>query len=306
MGKASQRRRQAKINHFKVYLIMRCKFGQVCGRTWPRGPEARRAKAASLPVCCSCTSKDCSRACLGIPGGSAPAYSHSEGAKSEKKTLLPHQVCAFVSLIFRHEMLTLMVCPNRGVGPRVQLDSPLFAPPPVRPQGPLANFAPRQTPAPLNPSSSAPLEHAPPRAGEQQHPAAPTPGFPGGAGNTMGLRRRGGGHAGGEPTSAPAMVWQTQQMEVQHNASSRLVEARKVESMIGELGQMFSKFSTLVAEQQEVVMHIEDDVEAAHGHASEGQAHLARYYQIVQGNRGLIIKIFAILMCFIVLLTLIF
>lgn len=50
----------------------------------------------------------------------------------------------------------------------------------------------------------------------------------------------------------------------------------QVEKMIGELGQMFSRFSSMVAAQDEVVMHIEDDVEAAHGFAEEGQAYLAK------------------------------
>lgn len=53
-------------------------------------------------------------------------------------------------------------------------------------------------------------------------------------------------------------------------------QTRKVEKMIGDLGQMFSRFSTMVAAQEEVVMHIEDDVEAAHAFAEEGQAHLAK------------------------------
>lgn len=53
-------------------------------------------------------------------------------------------------------------------------------------------------------------------------------------------------------------------------------KTRQVEKMIGDLGQMFSRFSTMVAAQEEVVMHIEDDVEAAHAFAEEGQAHLAK------------------------------
>ncbi|CAN0479889.1 unnamed protein product [Ectocarpus sp. 8 AP-2014] len=75
--------------------------------------------------------------------------------------------------------------------------------------------------------------------------------------------------------------------------------------MIGDLGQMFSRFSTMVAAQEEVVMHIEDDVEAAHAFAEEGQAHLAKYYQITSGNRGIIIKVFIMLIvCIWVLLGL--
>ena len=197
-----------------------------------------------------------------------------------------------------------MIFSRRGIGPRVQLDSPLFAPPAVRPHK-----------APF----SAPVAHQP-----FHKQAAPSPSYPHGIAEAskrdgsyaetrpanVGLRRRGGAsdeherHAVAD--AVPPSVWRTQQVMQHRTATNRLVEARKVESMIGELGQMFSKFSSLVAEQQEVVMHIEDDVEAAHGHVAEGQAHLTRYYQIIQGNRGLIIKIFALLIGFIILLTIVF
>lgn len=52
--------------------------------------------------------------------------------------------------------------------------------------------------------------------------------------------------------------------------------SRQVEKMITELGQMFTRFSSMVAAQEEVVLRIEDDVEAAHAFAEEGQANLAK------------------------------
>jgi hypothetical protein len=133
-------------------------------------------------------------------------------------------------------------------------------------------------------------------------PATVTP-PPSGGGSSMGLRRRGGaaGDVYGQSDLPNNSAWQVQ--ELQQHSANRLDEARRVESMIGELGSMFSKFSTLVAQQEELVVHIEDDVEMAQGFAVDGQAHLARYYSTISGNRGLIIKIFIALAFFIWLFT---
>ncbi|KAG5188208.1 hypothetical protein JKP88DRAFT_234601 [Tribonema minus] len=76
--------------------------------------------------------------------------------------------------------------------------------------------------------------------------------------------------------------------------------------MIGELGHMFSKFSALVAAQEETVVHIEDDVEMAHGFAVDGHAHLSRYYQTISGNRGIIVKVLILLAFFVWVFTIAF
>eukprot|EP01084_Bolivina_argentea_P258166 435130_1 len=99
-------------------------------------------------------------------------------------------------------------------------------------------------------------------------------------------------------------AWRVQDMQIA--STNRLGDARKVETTIGELGQMFAKFSALVAAQGETVMHIEDDVEAAHGNVVEGHAHLSTYYDIVKSNRSMIIKIFAVLIGIILLLLIMF
>lgn len=124
------------------------------------------------------------------------------------------------------------------------------------------------------------------------------------AGNTapLGLRRRGGAMEG--PGVSGNAAWQVQ--ELQRNSTNRLDEARKAESLISELGSMFSKFSTLVAQQDELVMHIEDDVEMAHGLTSEGQQNLSNYYRIMSGNRGMIIKILLLLAFFVWFFTILY
>ena len=67
------------------------------------------------------------------------------------------------------------------------------------------------------------------------------------------------------------------------------------------MGQLFSQMATLVSEQSEVIMRIEDDVEAGLVETLEAQRHLQTVHDITKGNRGLIIKIFLLLLLFIFL-----
>ena len=67
------------------------------------------------------------------------------------------------------------------------------------------------------------------------------------------------------------------------------------------MGQLFSQMATLVSEQSEVIMRIEDDVESGLQETVEAQGHMQNVYDITKGNRGLILKIFAVLVGFIFL-----
>jgi syntaxin 5 len=67
------------------------------------------------------------------------------------------------------------------------------------------------------------------------------------------------------------------------------------------MGQLFAQMATLVSEQSEVITRIEDDVEAGLQDTLEAQGHLQSVYEITKGNRGLILKIFALLVVFIFL-----
>lgn len=77
-------------------------------------------------------------------------------------------------------------------------------------------------------------------------------------------------------------------------------EARAVEKAIVELGQTFSRMAGLVAAQGEVVMRIDDDMEAALEDVQKGHAEMVNYLRIVKGNRAVIFKVFALLLVFIV------
>jgi t-SNARE complex subunit (syntaxin) len=58
--------------------------------------------------------------------------------------------------------------------------------------------------------------------------------------------------------------------------------------------------SHLIQSQGETLMKIEDDVEAAMDHVEAGREEIIKLYEWTKGNRGLIIKVFSLLIFFIV------
>mmetsp|Transcript_1940 Transcript_1940/g.3194 ORF Transcript_1940/g.3194 Transcript_1940/m.3194 type:complete len:410 (-) Transcript_1940:27-1256(-) len=115
--------------------------------------------------------------------------------------------------------------------------------------------------------------------------------------STGSLRPVGGGFVGNSQAQS--------QQQVQRPASMydryRLQQAQQAESTVAQMGQLFSQMATLVSEQSEVIMRIEDDVEAGLVETLEAQGHLQTVHDITKGNRGLIIKIFLLLLLFIFL-----
>jgi len=87
-------------------------------------------------------------------------------------------------------------------------------------------------------------------------------------------------------------------------AQSRLASARLAEKSIAELGVMFTKMSTLISQQGETLERIEDDVEAAGLDIDAGHDELVKVYGMTKGNRGLILKVFGILIFLIVFMKL--
>jgi syntaxin 5 len=59
---------------------------------------------------------------------------------------------------------------------------------------------------------------------------------------------------------------------------------------------MFQKLSGLVAQQAEMVTRIDADLDDATSSIDAAQAQLHKYYRAMQGNRGLILKAFAVLL----------
>lgn len=88
---------------------------------------------------------------------------------------------------------------------------------------------------------------------------------------------------------------QIQVRQRKRQTQQRLEDAREAETMLGELGQMFGKMSTLISQQGETLEKIEDDVEAAYVDVAAGQEELTKLYSLKKGNRPLIIKTFLVL-----------
>jgi len=76
------------------------------------------------------------------------------------------------------------------------------------------------------------------------------------------------------------------------------------ESTIGELGQLFKRLATMIQEQQEMVERIDDDIENARGNSDAAHSLLMKTYESVSSNRGLYMKIMAIVGLFGVFFTL--
>lgn len=93
---------------------------------------------------------------------------------------------------------------------------------------------------------------------------------------------------------------QIQMRRENRKTQKRLEAARQAEKSLAELTTMFSKMSNLIHSQGETLVKIEDDVEAAMDHVEAGREEVVKLYEWTKGNRSLIVKVFAILIFFVV------
>ncbi|KAG5496065.1 hypothetical protein JKF63_02363 [Porcisia hertigi] len=75
----------------------------------------------------------------------------------------------------------------------------------------------------------------------------------------------------------------------------------EIEAAVQEVGELFNDFTRLVQEQEEVVLRIDTDVDKAVSHIDAGGNELMRYLTNLSTNRGLILKVFAMLFFFLIL-----
>jgi syntaxin 5 len=92
-------------------------------------------------------------------------------------------------------------------------------------------------------------------------------------------------------------------------ANSQYYDAREkavseVEKTIGELGMLFKRLATMISEQQELIERIDDDVENAVENTNNARNALLKAYESVSSNRGMYLKIGAILAVFLLLFVL--
>ena len=67
------------------------------------------------------------------------------------------------------------------------------------------------------------------------------------------------------------------------------------------MGAIFGQVANLVLQQGDTISRIEDDVEAGLMDTEEGHKEMQRLLEITKGNRGIILKIFGLLIFFILL-----
>jgi len=82
-----------------------------------------------------------------------------------------------------------------------------------------------------------------------------------------------------------------------HQSRAEAVES--VQRMISELAQIFQKVATLVHQHDEMVLRIDENIDHSLSNVKEGQSELLKYYNTISSNRTLILKVFGIVMVFI-------
>ena len=93
---------------------------------------------------------------------------------------------------------------------------------------------------------------------------------------------------------------QIQMRQQQRQTEKRLQDAQQAEQTLAQLGTMFNKMTNLITQQGEVLEKVEDDVEAGLSEVEAGQQEITKLYALKKGNRGLIIKVFSLLIFLII------
>ncbi|KAI7857735.1 t-SNARE [Circinella umbellata] len=112
----------------------------------------------------------------------------------------------------------------------------------------------------------------------------------------------------GIPMITPEQQQQQQQLmlaEQDRYIEHRSTAIESIESTIAELGGIFQQLATMVAEQRESVQRIDQNTEDIEMNVMGAQRELLKYYTNISSNRWLMIKIFATIILFFLLFTLI-
>lgn len=129
----------------------------------------------------------------------------------------------------------------------------------------------------------------------------------GGGGNLQGGRAGGGllpTHTAGGGGAGFATGGQQQGQMLLANQdqylSARSEALQNVERTITELGGIFQQLATMVAEQGEMAVRIDENVERSVANVDSAQTQLLKYLNSISSNRWLIMKIFGVLISFLV------
>jgi len=95
-------------------------------------------------------------------------------------------------------------------------------------------------------------------------------------------------------------------MTQERYVSSRTDAVLNIEKTIGELQGIFQQLATLVAEQGEMIQRIDHNIEDTSSNVNNAQAQLLKYLSKISNNRWLVVKLFAILIFFVILFVVFF
>lgn len=110
--------------------------------------------------------------------------------------------------------------------------------------------------------------------------------------------------ASGEPPASPSMQTQLQQQMVPLQDSymqSRAEALQNVESTILELSNIFTQLATMVSQQGELAIRIDENMEDTLANVEGAQGALLKYLNRISSNRWLMIKIFFVLIIFLLI-----
>jgi syntaxin 5 len=82
--------------------------------------------------------------------------------------------------------------------------------------------------------------------------------------------------------------------------ASRAQAVENIESTIVELGEMYKRLVHIVGMQEEITLRIDANMDEALENMDKGHHQLLTYYDSISGNRWLILKVFAVLLAFLV------
>ena len=99
---------------------------------------------------------------------------------------------------------------------------------------------------------------------------------------------------------------QQQQQMMGPNQTTQYLEDRanmveQVESHVVELGNIFSQLSQIVAEQEDMLGRVDDNVQTTLVNVQGAHEQFLQYYRNISSNRKLMLRMFAVLLVFIVL-----
>ncbi|KAJ4830976.1 Syntaxin-31 [Turnera subulata] len=152
----------------------------------------------------------------------------------------------------------------------------------------LRQAKPTTEPAPWSNSSNA--------AGSSQPPVLPPNGVQ--AGNQ--LRRRPAVDSTPSQQMEMSMLQQQVAPRQENYSQSRAVALHNVESTITELSGIFTHLATMVAQQGELAIRIDDNMDESLTNVENARGALLRHLNQISSNRWLLIKIFAVIIIFLI------